>query len=147
MRRIRTILCLAAAATLAATAGRAGGPRFRAVDLIVDAGTSPLAAYQVELTYDREVVSLVGLEGGEPPFSEAPYYDPRGLTAGRVVVASFTLDRSPPRSAVRVARVHLAEQGGAARELDAHLTVAGTVGGARVPAAVRLVPYGEGGGR
>lgn len=147
MRRRTITLCLVAAAFLAAADAPAGEPRFRAVDVIVDAGASPLAAYQVELTYDREAVSLVGLEGGDPPFSDAPYYDPRGLTAGRVVVASFTLDRSPPRGAVRVARVHLAERNGAAREVDAQLAVAGTVGGAKIPAAVRLIPYAEGGGR
>ncbi|MBI5018591.1 MAG: hypothetical protein HZB55_24310 [Deltaproteobacteria bacterium] len=147
MRRRRSTLCLVVAALLTGATARAGGPRFRALDVVVDAGTRPLAAYQIELTYDRKAISLVGLEGGDPPFAEAPYYDPRGLTAGRVVVASFTLDRSPPRSAVRVARVHLAERTDGAGEITARVTVAGTVGGARIPASLRLIPYEEGGGR
>jgi hypothetical protein len=132
------------AVLLWALAAQAGGPRFRAVDVVVDGGDRPLAVYQFELTYDRAACSLVGVEGGERPFAEPPFYDPRGLTAGRVILAAFTLDKSPPRGRVRVARVHLEERGEPG--LEVRMVVAGTVGGEKIAASVQLLAL-EGGGR
>ena len=112
------------------------------MEIWIDSGDRPLAAYQLELTYDRAAASLVGVEGGDGPFSAPPYYDPRGLTAGRVVLAAFTTQEGPPKGRVRVARVHLEER--AEARLAVRLTVAGTVGGDRIPATIEM--NWEGGG-
>lgn len=122
----------------------AGGTVFRAYDVVVDPGGRPLSAYQVEISYDRDACSLVGIEGGEKPFARAPYYDPRGLTAGRVVIADFTTAPGAPRGRVRVARVHVEEHGDGEPALRVRKVVAGTTGGARIAARIELIPYEEG---
>jgi hypothetical protein len=116
--------------------------RFRAVDVVIDAGEVPLAAYQLELFYDKASSSLVGIEGGEPPYSEAPYYDPKGLTIGRVVIADFSTVSDPPRGRIRVARIHVEERGDP--KLHVRLVTVGTIGGRKVWAQIQLVPFGGG---
>jgi hypothetical protein len=117
----------------------AEGIRFRPVDVVIDTGSQPLAAYQFELSYDREVMKLVGIEGGEGPFDPAPYYDPRGLELGRVVIAAFTTDANPPAGRIRVARIHVAYESEAAPILDGSLVLAATVEGVRIDAALELL--------
>ena len=126
-----------------AVAGPALGARarFQAIDVWVDGGEQPLAAYQVELGYDRASASLVGIEGGDKPFSEPPHYDPRGLTRGRVMLAAFTLEKNLVRGRVRVARIHFEERGDA--RLEVRLVVAGTAGGENLSATATLEPTGE----
>ena len=117
----------------------AEGIRFRPVDVVIDTGAEPLAAYQFELSYDRESVKLVGIEGGEGPFNPAPYYDPRGMEAGRVMIAAFTTKANPPAGRIRIARIHLAYEGEAPPVLDGRLVLAAAVGGMRIDAALELV--------
>lgn len=134
-----------AAALLAAGAARAEGPvRFAAVEVFVDPGSAPLAAYQLEIAYDRTACALVGVEGGDRPFAREPYHDPKGLTAGRIVIADFTSE-APGRGRIRVARVHLELRG--EPRLAARLVTAATVGGAKIAAEVALVPFERSGGR
>src|SRR4051812_29732715 len=50
--------------------------RFQTVDVYVDAGDKPLAAYQFTLHSGAKNALLSGLEGGEhAAFAKAPYYD------------------------------------------------------------------------
>lgn len=90
--------------------------RFVNVDVFVDSGSTPLAAYQVE--FIAEVAggkaTLVGIEGSggpkgaEPaPFSEPPAYDPAALAGGRVIIADYSTAPSLPVGRTRVARLHL----------------------------------------
>jgi hypothetical protein len=105
------------AAVLLATPGRAAGPaadapavRFSYLDVYLDVGAKPLAAYQVELTPTAGDVLLTGLEGGEhAAFRDAPYYDPAALhqAKSRVIVAAFNTGGDLPRGRTRVARLHL----------------------------------------
>ena len=54
--------------------------RFAPVDVYLDSGSRPLAAYQFELKVTQGKVKIVGVEGGEhEAFREAPYYDPAAL--------------------------------------------------------------------
>jgi hypothetical protein len=99
---------LAAVILLAPLAAQAGDFSFMPLDIYIDSGDEPLAAYQFELRYDSWAYSIAGIEGGEGALSEAPYYDPRGMDAGRIVIASFTTERTPPAGRVRVATVHIA---------------------------------------
>jgi hypothetical protein len=125
-------------------------PAFKAVDLWIDAGAERLAAWQVEIAYDREKVKVVGLEGGEPEaWREPPRYDPAGLdpakAGGRLILAAFTVDdEKAPKGRSRVARLHLLiEDGGAPPALDLRLVAAAKPGGARVSAEVGTTPAGE----
>lgn len=95
-------------------AGSDDPTRFEAVDVYVDSGVAPLAAYQLELlTVGTTEAKLVGVEGGERgAFEAAPYYDPRilhGAAGERVILLAYSLkpDAELPKGETRVARLHL----------------------------------------
>jgi hypothetical protein len=107
---------------------------FTAVDVYVDS-PKPLAAWQVEIRTDA---TIVGVEGGEPKaYAEPPFYDPKALRGGRIVLAAFTTDAAPPSGRIRVARLHLQERG--ASELTAKDIVAAAPGGAKMDVKVELL--------
>lgn len=107
---------------------------FTAVDVYVDS-PRPLAAWQIEIRTAAEVVSI---EGGEPKaYADAPFYDPKALQSGRLVLAAFTTDAAPPSGRFRVARLHLRETGTA--ELSSKLIAAAAPGGARMDLKLELV--------
>jgi hypothetical protein len=126
---VPAVLVLVAALLLVVTGARGqgtGGPagvRFVAVDVFVDSGATPLAAYQVEI---RELgaaggtpapqVRLVGVEGGAGVYATAPYYDPAALHAealkDRIVIAAFSTGAGLPTGKSRVARLHMEVRGG-----------------------------------
>lgn len=136
----RFLAVLLLASLLPAMPAVAGESRFRSFAVLIDAGDEPLAAWQVELTYDPAAVRIVGVEGGRAPWQEAPYYDPKGLDAGRMLVASFTLAADPPAKATRVARIHVQETGWREASIRVKLTAAADAVGRRIGATVRLVP-------
>ena len=104
---------------------------FTAVDVYIDS-PKPLAAWQVEI---RTAATIVGVEGGEPKaYAEPPFYDPKALQGGRIVLAAFTTDAAPPSGRIRVARLHL--QG--LSELSTREIVAAAPGGARMDVKVEL---------
>ena len=108
--------------------------RFTAVDVWIDS-PRPLAAWQIEVRTPAQVVSV---EGGQPAaFAEPPFYDPRALQGGRLVLAAFTTDPAPPGGRIRVTRLHLRETGEA--ELSSKLVAAAAPGGARMDVKVELV--------
>lgn len=107
---------------------------FTAVDVYVDS-PRPLAAWQLEI---RTGATIVGVEGGElKPWTEPPFYDPKALQGGRIVLAAFTTEAAPPGGRIRVARLHLLERERA--EIAARDVVAAAPGGARASAKVELV--------
>jgi hypothetical protein len=123
-----------------AAAPAAAETRFRTWALVIDSAGEPLAAWQVELACDPAAVKIVGVEGGPSPWAEAPHYDPKGLEAGKMVIAAFTLAPQPPAGATRVARVHVQESGWGETSIRAKLTAAADPAGRRIGATVRLVP-------
>lgn len=94
---------------------------------------APIAAWQVELDCDAKIV---GVEGA----SEPPYYDPAALQGGRIILAQFTTEPSPPAGRVLVARVHLMETG--RTEYRATLMAAAAPGGERIFPRIDLVRLG-----
>lgn len=120
MKLLASIL-LAALPLLTPSPAAAGQPVFYPVDVYVDAGDRALAAWQFEFLYDAGTVRIVGVEGGDEPFAEAPWYDPKGLDRGRIIIATFTTDGNPPKGCVRVARLHLMSEGRADRDPAVHL--------------------------
>ena len=140
----------AALASLFIIVGVAAGEesvRFRALDVVVDSGEEALAAYQIEVQYDSSRVKIVGIEGGEAEgFKEAPYYDGKGMTAGRIVIAAFVADdEDAPQGRTRVARLHLRVEveGEGTPEISIELVTAARPGGGRIEAEVGLV-YAKG---
>ncbi len=121
---------------------------FRPVDVYVDSGETPLAAYQVEIRYDKSHIKIVGLEGGETRvFNEAPYYDRAGLEKGRIVIAAFVPEdvdlEEAPAGRTRVARLHLQVEGPGGEEavygMTIRLAVAADAEGRRIRGRVQLV--------
>ena len=73
---------------------------------------APLGAYQFEWLVNGGKASIVGVEGGEAKaFAPAPYYDPKALQGGRIVIAAFSTASDLPQGKTRVARVHLRIEG------------------------------------
>jgi hypothetical protein len=119
-------------------------PRFLPLDVWADSGEAPLAAYQVEVTYDGTGVKIVGIEGGETAaFNPAPYYDGRGMSGGRIVIAAFVAEgvdeKDAPKGRTRVARLHLRVEGGGAPDCSVRLVTAARPGGGRIEPEVGLV--------
>lgn len=99
--------------------------RFEAVDILLDPGGTPLAAYQIEFVADPGRVKLVGIEGGDhPAFREPPYYDPAALSRSRVILAALSTASDLPKDKTRVARLHLQVEGVGPPEYAAKLVVA-----------------------
>lgn len=114
---------------------------FKVLELWVDAGREKLAAYQVELRYDRKRMNIVGLEGGTSrAFHGAPYYDPKGMTGGRIIIAAFSPDdRLAPSGNTRVARLHLRVKGLGLPPHTLKLITAARPGGKRFKPQIKIV--------
>jgi hypothetical protein len=144
-RPLGALLAMAGALLLPpAPATSAAQARFVAVDVFVDSGGERLAAWQVELTYDRDHVRVLSLEGGAAEgWREPPHYDPRGMTAGRMVMAAFVSDDALASSGrARVARLHLLVEGMGERLPEVRLVTAAGPGGGRIAGGVgvELIP-------
>jgi hypothetical protein len=110
--------------------------RFEAVDVFVDSGDKPLAAYQFELKAKSGEVLLAGLEGGEhAAFKAAPYYDTTALLQNKVIVAAFSTAPDLPHGRTRVARLMVQVSGPVEPAYDATLSVAGSTDGKPIPDA------------
>jgi len=115
------------------------GVRFEAVDVYVDSGDAPLAAYQFEFAAEVGEVKIVGIEGGEHAAFEAPpYYDPAALMKHRVIIAAFNTGADLPGGKTRVARVHVQVTGDAAPEYVVKLNVAASPDGKEIKATATL---------
>jgi hypothetical protein len=132
-----------AIAVCAAAAVSAAEPQivFKAYDVYADTGEKALGAYQIEVTYGKDTVKIVGIEGGEPAsFEEAPRYDPKGLQGGRIIIAAFTTDEeSAPKGRARVARIHVSIEGDDAAQMVAKLMTAADAGGTKMDIGIELV--------
>ncbi len=110
--------------------------RFEAIDVFVDSGGKPLAAYQFELKARSGEVLLAGLEGGEhAAFKAAPYYDTTAMLQNKVIVAAFSTAPRLPHGRTRVARLMVQVTGPTEPAYDATLSVAGSPDGKPIPDA------------
>jgi hypothetical protein len=100
---------------------------FRAVDLFVDSGNQPLAAYQ--LSFAVADARIVGIEGGEhSAFSEPPYYDPQAMRTNHAIIAAFSTATGDqlPRGRIRIATVHLRILSGGTLDYQLNVQTAAT---------------------
>ena len=118
--------------------------RFGAVDVYIDSGETPLAAYQLELAAEVGEVKIVGIEGSDhPAFKKPPYYDPAAMNRDRVILAAFTTRKELPKGKTRVARIHVQIIGEVQPQYAVKLDLAATTEGKQMPAKVSLTPQGE----
>ena len=92
------------------SADEEGRTRFCAVDIFIDSGSTPLAAYQVRFAATNGTAKIVGIEGGEhPAFRQPPFYDPKAIQNDVAIVAAFSTAPSAelPTGKTRVATIHL----------------------------------------
>jgi hypothetical protein len=100
------------------------GPRFKAIDIFIDSGETPLGAYQVEVKADTPAdgratlpkVTLVGVEGGEhAAYRAPPHYDPAALhedqLRDRIILAAFNTGADLPTGKTRIARIQVQVEG------------------------------------
>jgi hypothetical protein len=114
-----------------------GRSRFCAMDIFVDAGSTTLAAYQLEFSATNGVAKIVGIEGGEhPAFRWPPFYDPKAMQHERVIIASFsTLPAADlPVGKTRVATIHFQTTGVQLPEFELKLQTAGDANGKKISA-------------
>ena len=114
---------------------------FQAYDVFLDAGDAVTAVYQIEIRASAGAL-VTGVEGGVAPYTMAPYYDAAALQGGRIVIGAFTKDKNAPRGRVRVARLHMMEEKGAATYTVKVIAAAGP-DGAKTTAKAELVRVGE----
>jgi len=139
MKRWLTIFCFGLAAGLLAQqpAPEESRSRFGAVDIYVDSGSTPLAAYQLEFAATNGLARIVGIEGGEPAaFREPPFYDPKAIQHQRVILASFSTAAAAdlPTGKTRVATVHYQTTDTQPPRFELKLQTAGDAQGTRISA-------------
>ena len=130
-------IALAVLLLLQISFGSAETIQFEAVDIYIDSGAKPLAAYQLEFRVKNGGARIVGVEGGSAPaFGEPPFYDPKAMQKERVIIGAFTtLPTSKlPKSKVRVATIHLELTGSQKHELAVKLQTAASVDGEKITA-------------
>src|SRR5687767_14312160 len=119
--------------------GEVAPVRFSAIDVFIDSGDAPLAAYQFELSVTAGDVTLVGVEGGEHrAFTPPPYYDPKALAGRRIVIAAFDTGSDLPRGRTRVARLMVRVSGGVTPAFDTSLLVAASADAKTIPATISV---------
>ncbi len=128
--------------------------RFEAVDVFVDSGTVPMAAYEIEFRAnvagteaagENGRALLVGVEGGvHKAFTKPPYYDPAALQGNRIIVAALSVDKELPTGNTRVARLHVQVPAKSMPDYACAIVVAGDTDAKEIKATatVRLADMG-----
>lgn len=86
---------------------------FEAIEVYLDSGDIPLAAYQFELSAAAGDMKIVGIEnGGHPAFTNPPRYDRQAAEAGRsdrIIIADFSTNEPDtlPTGKTRLATIHV----------------------------------------
>jgi hypothetical protein len=110
---------------------------FGIIDIYIDSGKEPLAAYEFELGTLSGDVQIVGIERGDDPnFSDPPYYDPAAMNQSRIIVGAFNTTANPPKGKTRVARLHVRVGPGKLAKYAVKLIVAGSREGQAIEANV-----------
>jgi hypothetical protein len=120
-----------------------GRSRFCAVDIFIDSGSTPLAAYQLVFSVTNGIAKIVGIEGGEhPAFSQPPFYDPKAIQHERVIIAGFSTAPAAglPAGKTRVATIHFQTTGTRLPQFELKLQTAGDVQGKKISAQASFEP-------
>jgi len=135
MKAVHALLAVGLLLAMNAYPQQAERVRFEAVDIVLDSGDLPLAAYQFEFAAETGQITIVGIEGGDhAAFKEPPYYDPAALRNNKVIIAAFSTANDLPTGQTRVARIHVQVAGDVEPEYVVVLKVAASPDGERIPA-------------
>ena len=116
-----------------------GKVSFRTAEVSVDSNKDELAAYQIDIRYDKDKIKIVGLEGGTDGFKKPPFYDRTGLEGGRIIIAAFVdNDMKAKKGDTRVARLHLQTTGCPPFVLKTIPMAAAKPGGKEIPVEVKV---------
>lgn len=137
------LLAAAAGLVVHSAAGRSepAAPQFQPLEVYIESDRA-VAAYQVEIRVVGGTAAFVGVEGGEAPFDDAPFYDPKALLDQRIVIAALSTDSALTPGRHRVATVHVREVGNGAR-YQIRLQAAADANAARVKGQVSIRTAGE----
>lgn len=117
---------------------------FTALELWLDTGDRPLAAYQLEVAASAGEVKIIGIEGAAPGsvFAEPPYYDPAAMQNERVVIADFSTGApgTLPAGQFRIATIHLQVVGDVEPAFETKLTIAAGADGMKLEAQLTTGP-------
>lgn len=121
---------------------------FAVVEVVLDTGATPLAAWQIELTTSAR---LVGIEGGDhPAYAKPAFYDPAALSdagGGRIILAAFNTAAPAdlPTGPTLIARFHVAVDGGDAAPTirTTRLIVAADAAGDPIPGTSASVRFAD----
>ena len=116
--------------------GRIG---FCAVDIFIDSGSAPLAAYQLRFAVTNGVAKIVGIEGGEhPAFRQPPFYDPKAIQSEVAILANFNTAPATelPVGRTRVATIHMQTTGTVPPQFDVKLQTTADAQGHKISCAV-----------
>lgn len=115
-------------------------PRFEAIDIYIDSGDVPLAAYQLEFKAVKGSVKIVGISNGEHEAyaDEPPYYDTAAMQQNLVIIAAFSLNKTAnlPTAKTRITTISLMIEGDIEPEYKLQLTAAASVEGKRINATI-----------
>lgn len=141
MRALLLLILLALAAPLHARqpADEEGRIGFCTVDIFVDSGSAPLAAYQLRFAVTNGVAKIVGIEGGEhPAFRQPPFYDPKAIQSEVAILASFNTGPAAelPTAKTRVATIHLQTTGTTTPQFEVKLQTAADAQGNKTSGTV-----------
>lgn len=112
---------------------------FHAVDIYINSGNAPLAAYQLEFTATNIVAKIAGIEGGQhPAFRNAPFYDPKAMQQERVIIGAFSTESAEnlPKGKTRVATIHLETFGNTQPIFQWKLQTAADSAGNKIPVTI-----------
>jgi len=113
--------------------------RFAVYDVFVDPGAEGLAAYQVEIKDAANAARIVGIEGGEGVYKQAPYYDPAAMQHEHVIIGALSTSAAAelPKGLTRVARMHVMIEGGEPK-WESVLMTAGAEGGRKIEGSMKV---------
>lgn len=112
---------------------------FRTVKISVDSKMNSLAAYQIDIRYDKENVKVVGLEGGSKGFDNPPFYDRAGFEGGRIIIAAFVDDDMHAKNGkTTVALLHLQTRGCHPFNFKTKTMAAAKPGGKEIPVDIEV---------
>lgn len=109
---------------------------FEWVDVFIDSGEVPLAAWQFEL---RGRYALSGVEsGGDAAYPDPPAYDSRALSRDRVIVGDFSKADALPAGRIKVATLHVMVEKGVAPDYAVELMAAADADGTKFRAVIEV---------
>jgi hypothetical protein len=138
MKRAPLFLAILCAAKLFAQEPAAS---FRSVDIFVDSGNEPLAAYQLAFGSTNGFVKIVGIEGGEhSAFAEPPYYDPEAMQKDHVIIAAFNTASADqlPRGRTRIATIHVRADADSTPRYSLQINAAATASGKQISVKAKV---------